>query len=245
MPEVGDKEKFLEMLADPNVELSDEQLLEIMFSSCVPRKNLDKVRILLDSYPNLSTVLTTDPATLVSVHHIDLQTASFLRVVGAIMQRLAQSGRIGKLEDPFPITELRSHVKEKLSSLSYEVLLLYGVDEKNDVTYAMGYTSGASNHVKVWGEEVMRFLSEFHPHGVVLSHNHPNTLCKPSGKDTEFTKMAHMVCHLNGVNLIDHMIVGRNGVFSYEASGLLDAIKEQCDMDKLLGAPLPDPPGFV
>ena len=56
----------------------------------------------------------------------------------------------------------------------------------------------------------------------------------PSEKDTASTKKIRLICELYGVDLIDHVIVSGQKFFSYYSEGLLDQIKKETDIEKVL-----------
>lgn len=48
--------------------------------------------------------------------------------------------------------------------------------------------------------------------GIILVHNHPSGLCSPSVYDIESTRKFLDGCNLLGLSLIDHVIVGKQGL---------------------------------
>ena len=56
--------------------------------------------------------------------------------------------------------------------------------------------------------------------GFILAHNHPSGNLIPSADDTEFTKAMRKAADLMGVDLHDHLIIGRNGYVSLRERGL-------------------------
>jgi DNA repair protein RadC len=57
--------------------------------------------------------------------------------------------------------------------------------------------------------------------GIVLVHNHPSGRVEPSREDTAITERLVRVGKLVGIEVVDHVIVGRGGTFSFKAQGLL------------------------
>jgi len=55
---------------------------------------------------------------------------------------------------------------------------------------------------------------------VVLSHNHPSGDVQPSDADVQFTQRMKEAAELLGFNLLDHVIVGQQGYFSFYQSGI-------------------------
>jgi DNA repair protein RadC len=51
---------------------------------------------------------------------------------------------------------------------------------------------------------------------VILVHNHPSGVIKPSEADIEITKQLVQVGKMVGINLIDHVIIGKNKFLSID-----------------------------
>ena len=50
---------------------------------------------------------------------------------------------------------------------------------------------------------------------LILLHNHPSGNPMPSVQDLEFTKRLKNACSLFDIKLLDHIIVGQDGFFSF------------------------------
>ncbi|MEM7780904.1 MAG: JAB domain-containing protein [Pseudomonadota bacterium] len=55
--------------------------------------------------------------------------------------------------------------------------------------------------------------------GIVVAHNHPSGLCRPSDKDIEATKKLKTVAEALDIQLLDHLIFTTRGVYSMRAGG--------------------------
>lgn len=50
---------------------------------------------------------------------------------------------------------------------------------------------------------------------IILAHNHPNDSCLPTSSDDRATGIIIEWLNENGIQLIDHVIVGIDGTFSF------------------------------
>ena len=57
--------------------------------------------------------------------------------------------------------------------------------------------------------------------GVVLAHNHPSGDVSPSGEDIDATKRVGKALKMLDIRLLDHVIIGASGLYSFAESGLL------------------------
>jgi DNA repair protein RadC len=58
-------------------------------------------------------------------------------------------------------------------------------------------------------------------HGLVLAHNHPSGDPRPSRADIDVTRILARILAPLEIVITDHVIVSRNGKFSFRAAGLL------------------------
>jgi len=56
---------------------------------------------------------------------------------------------------------------------------------------------------------------------IIIAHNHPSGNLKPSENDNRLTKKIKEACKLVDLSLLDHLIVTKDGFFSYSDSGII------------------------
>ncbi|MGK4566309.1 JAB domain-containing protein [Flavobacterium sp. 3HN19-14] len=57
--------------------------------------------------------------------------------------------------------------------------------------------------------------------GIIISHNHPSGNLKPSTADINLTKKIKQCSEFLDVSLIDHLIITKNGYYSFANEGLI------------------------
>jgi DNA repair protein RadC len=57
--------------------------------------------------------------------------------------------------------------------------------------------------------------------GIIFVHNHPSGNIEPSEEDFAITERLVAVARIVGIDVIDHVIIGRNRYFSFQSEGLL------------------------
>jgi DNA repair protein RadC len=80
---------------------------------------------------------------------------------------------------------------------------------------------GTVDHAPVYPREVARRSLELGAAAVVLVHNHPSGDPTPSSADVEMTRAVVDALAVFAVGVDDHLVVGRNGVASFAALGLV------------------------
>lgn len=91
---------------------------------------------------------------------------------------------------------------------------------------------GEGNIAVIKPAEIFSDPLKHHASAVVLCHNHPSGLCSPSPKDEETTKAMVRAASLLGIVVLDHIILTRNGYFSFLEHGMLPIPREGGTMSK-------------
>ena len=80
---------------------------------------------------------------------------------------------------------------------------------------------GTVDHAPIYPREIVRRALELSASSVILVHNHPSGDPTPSKADIEVTQAVIAAGRPLGVAVHDHLVVGRDGVVSFKAKGLM------------------------
>ena len=98
--------------------------------------------------------------------------------------------------------------------------MLY-LNSKNILLGEELYDGGTVNRVSVYPREILKAALYFEASSVILSHNHPSGITKPSQQDIDITMAIRDTLKLLEITLIDHVIVSSNNEFSFKSNALL------------------------
>jgi DNA repair protein RadC len=123
--------------------------------------------------------------------------------------------RIGSSRDVAEYFEprLRAEVNESLH--------VAGLDAKNQVRLVQCVARGGVSTCAVSPADVLRPLLLNACSGAIVVHNHPSGDPTPSRDDIELTTRLVRGGTLLGVRVVDHVIIGADGYFSFLDGGLL------------------------
>lgn len=79
-------------------------------------------------------------------------------------------------------------------------------------------TQGTSSEAVVHAQEIIRTALLTNASSVVLVHNHPSGNVDPSVQDLELTSRVVDSCKLFNIEMLDHVIIGKDGYFSFADS---------------------------
>lgn len=102
-----------------------------------------------------------------------------------------------------------------------EHFLVFLVDNKNNLVRTVVHSSGTVDQTPVYPREVVRCALLEQVSGLILGHNHPGGDPKPSIQDQEMTQRVKKACDTMDIRMLDHVIIARNGHFSFQQQGIL------------------------
>jgi len=95
----------------------------------------------------------------------------------------------------------------------FKILLL---DTKNKLIRDETVSVGTLNASLVHPREVFRSAIRASSAAVIVCHNHPSGDCRPSGEDRATTHRIKEAGELVGIRLLDHVIIGDGGYYSFK-----------------------------
>jgi DNA repair protein RadC len=96
-----------------------------------------------------------------------------------------------------------------------EVFAVYLLDTKNKVKKREIISIGIMDASIIHPREVFRLAILTGSSRIILSHNHPSGDTNPSDEDINITKQLKKAGELIGIEVLDHVIVGKRGYWSY------------------------------
>ena len=229
----GHRQRISQRLEGSGKDLQDHELLEILLFNAIPRKNTNGIaHSLIEAFGSLYGVFHATPDQLRSVKGVGPEVAAYLRCIGLIMPR-AEKTNTDTIK--FNLQSFSEHVSQSFAALDQEVIEIFCLDGSERVKSSRRFTSDSASKVQVRSEEINRYIITVSPAGIVAAHNHPEGICRPSVEDDRFTAQLMMTCSMNNVKFYDHLITGKDGVYSYFRAGKMEDIRKNFNVDKLLG----------
>jgi len=108
----------------------------------------------------------------------------------------------------------------EMSFLEQEELHTVLLDTKNYVTRTKKIYAGSLNSAAVRVGEVFREAVRANSASIIVAHNHPSGDPTPSPEDVHVTKMIVEAGNLLDINVLDHLVIGRNRYVSLKERGL-------------------------
>lgn len=97
----------------------------------------------------------------------------------------------------------------EMKCLSQEVIKTVLLNNKNQIIRIVTNSIGASNSACVEPREIFRDPIKSSASRMIMVHNHPTGDVTPSENDIKFTRKVSQIGELLGIELLDHIVVGK------------------------------------
>jgi DNA repair protein RadC len=210
------------LLARGAAALSDAELLALLLRTGVKGTNvLVLAGSILDRFGGFAALLNAGLDDLKQIKGLGGQAkraelAAVLEVARrALAQRLA---RQPVFDHP---TTVRDYVALHLRELPHESFAALFLDAQHRLITMEALFRGTLTQTAVYPREVVKRALALNAASVILAHNHPSGVAEPSRADEHLTQTLRQALALIDVRVLDHLVVGREGVVSFAERGLL------------------------
>lgn len=175
---------------------------------------------LLARFGSLGGVAAADACALARVAPDGGDALRFLSLARELGVRLA---RINAARRPVitSASALEAYARTAMAHLPREQFRVLFLDNQNKLMLDEFLAEGTVNHAPVYPREVIRRALELSASALILLHNHPSGDPTPSRADIEMTRMVIDAARCLGLQVHDHLVVGRDGTASFRALGLM------------------------
>jgi DNA repair protein RadC len=112
--------------------------------------------------------------------------------------------------------------RQLLSDAPTERFLMFMLNAKNRVLGFVEVSVGSLNAFVIHPRDAYRAAVIMGASAVVVAHNHPSGDPAPSREDRESTKRLALAGKILGIRLLDHVVVGEDGHYSFADAGEIE-----------------------
>ena len=195
--------------------LKDYELLAILLGSGVQGKDVislsnEIIKLFEDDFENLNL------EKLLSIHGLGLAKASQILSSIELSRRylIKQNKKITSANDVYE--ELKEYHNKK-----QEYFLALYLDGANHLIQTKIITIGILNQSLVHPREVFSYAIEKRCASIIVAHNHPSGILEASSEDINVTKRLKESGKILGIELLDHLIITKDGYLSLKEEGVL------------------------
>lgn len=201
--------------------LSDAELLAILIGHGTSRHSaLDLGKMILQRFKGDLNELAR--ASLQDLCHVpgigNAKAISIMAAMELAARKKQQVSRLAKITDS---REAYDQLRGYMEDLNHEVFWVLYLNHNNRILGAERISEGGISGTVIDVRILLRKVLERLASGIVIAHNHPSGNLVPSEPDIKITRQLEHACKLLDVALLDHLIIGGSGYYSFKDEGKL------------------------
>jgi DNA repair protein RadC len=201
--------------------LSAQELLALVIGRGIPKKSVMNIaQELLAEFGSVKAISQATIEELSKIKGIGFAKAAQIKACFELGKRqdLEPELKDFNIKDPQSVVKaIRASIKDKAKE-HFKLILL---NPRNKIIGISTVSVGTLNTSLAHPREIFKEAIIHNAMSVVLAHNHPSGDPEPSEDDLKITKRLVEAGKILGIEIIDHIIIGKNNFCSFKEKGLL------------------------
>lgn len=201
--------------------LSNSELLALILRTGTKNDNvLNLCSSLLGEFGGINGLLNLSIKELKEINGIGEAKTAQILALAELSKRFNsfQSGEELIISSP---KDVAFYMMKEMNNLKKEYFKIIMLNTKNMIISIKDVSIGSLNSSIVHPREVFVEAIKNSSAAVILCHNHPSGDCTPSKEDIAVTKRLKECGDLIGIEVLDHIIIGRKNFISFKEKGFV------------------------
>ena len=194
--------------------LSDKELLSIILKTGTKDKNVELVALdILNNYKldDFKNITISDLIKIKGVGEVKaIELIASIELGKRIF--LKEGKKLEKLDSPEIIWEYSKYL---FTGLKQEHFYAFYFNNRNELITHKLLFIGTINQATIHPREIFKEAYKVSAYSIVVLHNHPSGYTTPSKEDIILTEELIKIGKIQGIPVLDHIIVGDNNYFSF------------------------------
>jgi DNA repair protein RadC len=205
---------------------NEHQILELILSFYLPRVDTNPIahKLILE-FGSLGAVLEAKTEDLIKVDGMGEKAAAFLHLIPHILKAYKKS----KLAEGCVLLspkQVFDYLGEIVKYVPHEEFYVICLDGKSKVLNTKLLSKGTNNQVELNLQQITKVALQLNSSGIILVHNHPSGTSEPSLEDIALTKKVYLALSLNGICVMDHVIISKDDYYSFNKQGYFNVFQK-------------------
>lgn len=203
--------------------LSNEELLAIILKQGTKNKSAKELGLdLLNNINDISELENITLEKLTKIKGIGQAQALTLLATIELGKRIFLKNKYSKKYILNNAKDIYDYMKYLMNNKKQEYFYCLYVNNKKELIERKLLFMGTVNRSTVHPREVFKNAYLCSASGIICVHNHPTGDINPSNEDIFFTKSLVSIGNMNGIPVLDHVIIGNDNYYSMHDSGIID-----------------------
>ncbi len=218
----GHRERLRARFRDAGSEaVTDYELLELLLFRALPRRDVKPLaKALITKFGSFAETIAAPPQRLAEVPGLGEAAITEIKIVQAAAHRFAR-GEVKRRPVLSSWSAVLDYCRTAMAFAEKEQFRVLFLDKRNQLIADELQQVGTVDHTPVYPREVVKRALELSATAIILVHNHPSGDPTPSRADIQMTQAILGVARSLGIEVHDHIIVGREGHASFKGLRLI------------------------
>ena len=196
--------------------ISNEELLSIILNTGTKNKSVKDISNLILS--KINDITDLKDITLNSLKQIDgIGEVKAIKILASIElgKRVYLDNNLVNIKMDTP-EKIYNYMKNEVEGKNQEYFYAIYLDSKKNLIDKKLLFIGTLNKSIVHPREIFKYAYLLSASSIICVHNHPSGDTIPSKEDLNLTKALVEIGKMQGINIIDHIIIGKNYYSLYQ-----------------------------
>lgn len=191
--------------------LSEYEMMELVLFRAVPQRDVKELaKTLIARFGSFAEAVNAPPERLAEIKGVGEAIVTELKLVAATAGLVAR-GEVKQRPVLSSWQAVIDYCRAAMAFADKEQFRILFLDKRNHLIADEVQQTGTVDHTPAYPREVVKRALELSATAVILVHNHPSGDPTPSQADIHMTRQIADVAKPLGIELHDHIIVGRHG----------------------------------
>lgn len=212
----GHRERMINKALKYGLEsFQNHEVLELFLFTLIPQVDTNPIaHELINKFGSFYNVCNAPIEEIIKIKGIGKRAAEQLKLFPKI-SRAYQLSMYGDRVSFSNLAEIGNYCIDLYCGRVNEAMYMLCLDANNCVIKQVLVAEGTPSEVYVEPRQIVEHVTYSSTHSVVLCHNHPGGTLMPSQNDIATTQRIKIALEAIGVQLLDHIIVGKGNFMSF------------------------------
>lgn len=216
------RERFLKYGVES---LSNEELLSIILKTGNKNRSVKELSIdILKCIKSIDELKNITKEQLESIYGIGIAQSLTILSVIELGKRIYMSNNDKKKNILNTSVKIYEYMRYQLLDKKQEYFYCLYLNQKKELIEKKLLFIGTVNHSLVHPREVFKYAYLYSASAIVCIHNHPSNDTTPSREDIRLTTSLVELGKMNGIPIIDHIIIGNDEYYSFYENNQIIAL---------------------
>lgn len=223
----GHRRRLRERFINEGIDAFTEyEIIELLLTLGTPRKDVkSQAKAAIRLFGNLKGVLEASPEQMARIEGLGTQNTIAIQIIRSVAEKwLQEKARASFNPEQYfnSADDVFNYLKASMSDQPVEIFKVLYLNNRNRLERIEDLFTGTVNRSAVYPREVMHKALKYGATGLIIAHNHPSGCLEPSPEDKNLTRTLVFGAILMQLKVLDHVIVTRDGYYSFSARGLVE-----------------------